>query len=159
MLVEPMLDRVLAMLTGQAPRAAPGRQGGLKLAVAALLVEAATIDNGFDAVERQTILDLLRRRFDLDGAEAEGLLQQAWTLQQGSTQVLRFTQAIKDALDEQERIGVLEQVWEVILADGRVDDLEANLMRRLAGLVYVTDRDSGDARKRAEARMAAASRQ
>ena len=64
-----------------------------------------------------------------------------------------FTRAIKDALPPEERIGVLEMLWEVVYADGRLHDYEASLLRRVAGLLYVSDRDSGEARLRVLARL------
>jgi uncharacterized tellurite resistance protein B-like protein len=65
----------------------------------------------------------------------------------------RHTRAIVDRFDEAERVGMIEMLWEVVYADGRVDDYEANLLRRVGGLIYVSDRDRGEARKRVEARL------
>lgn len=59
---------------------------------------------------------------------------------------------IKDRFDEKERIRLVEMLWEVVYADGQAHDYEANLLRRIAGLIYVADRDSGAARKRVLAR-------
>ena len=93
------------------------------------------------------------RRFGLSAAEADDLIEEATTASAESTQLLRFTSAVKQHFDHDERIEVIEMLWEVVYADGVLHDYEANLLRRVAGLIYVTDRERGDARKRAMARL------
>ena len=56
---------------------------------------------------------------------------------------------MRDALDESERIALMEMLWQLVYSDGELHDFEATLMRRLAGLLFVDDRQSGAARKRA----------
>ena len=60
---------------------------------------------------------------------------------------------IKDRFPHEERLELMEMLWEVAYADGVLHDFEASLMRRISGLIYVSDRDSGAARKRALARL------
>jgi uncharacterized tellurite resistance protein B-like protein len=64
-----------------------------------------------------------------------------------------FTSAIKDGLDHAERVQLIEMLWEVVYADGQLHDYEASLLRRVSGLLYVSDRESGEARKRVLARL------
>lgn len=118
------------------------------LASAALMVEAATLDGVFDESERAAILELIQRAFELNAEDAEALINEAISHHSESTHLLRFTRAVKDHFDEEERIELVEMMWGVVYADGVLHDYEANLMRRIAGLIYVSDRDSGDARKR-----------
>ncbi|MGE5516584.1 MAG: TerB family tellurite resistance protein [Bacteroidota bacterium] len=125
----------------------------LRLAIAALMVEAATLDGSFDESERARLLDLLARRFGLDPAQAQTLLVEAQAAQARAAGLESMTRTIKNALDHDQRVEVLEMLWEVVYADGRLHDYEANLLRRLAGLVYVSDQESGAARKRVVARM------
>jgi uncharacterized tellurite resistance protein B-like protein len=125
----------------------------LRLAIATLMVEAATLDGSFDTSERQRVLDLLAARFELAPDAAETLLAQAWAAQEKSVALEGMTRTIKNALDHDQRVEVLEMLWEVVYADGQLHDYEANLLRRLAGLVYVSDQEAGAARKRALARM------
>lgn len=120
----------------------------LKLAAAALLVEAARMDDDFGDEEYAVIERLLRERFSLSVEDAGTLLGAAEKVSADSVELFGFTSKIKDAFDEEERIQMVEMLWEVVCADGRVDDHEANLLRRVAGLLYVSDRDSGEARKR-----------
>jgi uncharacterized tellurite resistance protein B-like protein len=60
---------------------------------------------------------------------------------------------IKDSFDQEERVELMEMLWEVVYADGALHHLEANLMRRIAGLIFVPDRESGEARKRALSKL------
>jgi uncharacterized tellurite resistance protein B-like protein len=154
-----MLDRLKSLL---APDAAGGpvrrhAPDALHLAAAALLVEAARMDDDYAAAERAVIARLLRERFDLDAADTETLLAMADTQTEESVELYGYTRRLKDAFDHAERIQLVEMLWEVVLADGAVHDHEANLLRRVAGLVYVTDRESGEARKRVLDRTRAAS--
>ena len=146
-----MLQRVFSYLLGEAR---PPRDGNdLKLAVAALLVEAARMDDVFDAVEHEVILALLRRRFAIDEATAEALLAAAEKAEAGATSAYRFTKAATDQLTPEERIGLIEMMWEVAYADGALAADEDALIRRIAGLLHVDDLDRGEARRRVLARL------
>lgn len=142
---------LLKTLLGQGPD--DGDAARLRVAVAALMVEAATLDGTFDADERARVLALLSRRFQLSETQARALLAEAETVQDRAAGLEGLTRTIKNALDHDQRVEVLEMLWEVVYADGRLHDYEANLLRRLAGLVYVSDQEAGAARKRALARM------
>ena len=120
----------------------------MHLAAAALLVEAASIDAEFDAAERQAILEVTQARLGLAENEANALLEAAEHAVGRSTQLLGFTRAIKDNFSYDERIELIEMLWEVVYADGRLDEHESQLMRRIGGLIYVSDKDRGLARKR-----------
>lgn len=124
----------------------------MHMATACLLVEAAQMDDDFDIGERAKIGELVQRRFGLSAADSDSLLQAAEEKVAQSVEIFGFTREIKDTCSPEERIEVMEMLWDVAYADGELHDLEANLMRRLAGLLHVTDRDSGLARKRVLAR-------
>lgn len=143
-----LLKSLLGQSGGADPSAAP-----LRLAVATLMVEAATLDGSFDVAERHRLLDLLAKRFELAPDQAELLLAEAQTAQDRAVALEGMTRTIKNALDHDQRVEVLEMLWEVVYADGQLHDYEANLLRRLAGLVYVSDQEAGAARKRALARL------
>lgn len=145
-----MLGLIKSLLGLSAPGAAAPSPS---LAVAALMVEAATLDGTFDQAERGRALELLARHFDLKGQEAAALLAEAEALHARSVELHGLTRTIKNAFDHDQRVMVLEMLWEVVYADGRLHDYEANLLRRLAGLVYVPDQDAGAARKRVVARL------
>jgi uncharacterized tellurite resistance protein B-like protein len=124
-----------------------------EVAIAALLVEAARMDGTFDDGERRTILGLLERRFALEPAEAIGLLAVGEARQRQSNEVFKFALAARQVLDEEQRVELMEMLWETVLSDGILHDFEGSLMRRIAGLLHVPDVASGEARKRAQARL------
>jgi uncharacterized tellurite resistance protein B-like protein len=152
-----MINRIKALLSAAGKASAEPSQGRqfaeLQVAAAALLVEAAQMDENFSAAERAKILDLVRTRFALTEPEAESLLELAGEKVAGSSQLYSFTRVIKDSFDQEERVELMEMLWEVVYADGSLHHLEANLMRRIAGLIYVPDRESGEARKRALSKL------
>ena len=150
-----MISRLRALF-GQSSDvlSASGRTGHdeQQLAAAALLVEVATIDANFDDLERQRIIEFVRSRFSLSDAEATALLEAAQSEVDGATQLYGFTSAIKNGFSYEERVALMESLWEVVYADGKADPFEDQLMRRIGGLICVTDRDRGLARKRVKTR-------
>ncbi|HYZ25541.1 MAG TPA: TerB family tellurite resistance protein [Geminicoccaceae bacterium] len=150
-----MLDRLQRLLTGRPPEAPPTAHSfeERQLAAAALMVEAATMDSAFDAAERKRIAELVQQRFGLAADEAADLLAEAERRVSASVQWHGFTTAIKDGFEHAERVELIEMLWEVVYADRQLHDYEASLLRRIAGLLYVSDRESGEARKRVLARL------
>ncbi len=152
-----MINRMKSFLAGAKARQDGRFEGGgaeqIRLAAAALLVEAAWRDQDFDETERRHIVDLVSGRFGLTREEAETLVAAAEQEVHGATQILPFTRAIKDRFSHVERIEMIEMLWQVVYADGVLHDHEAALMRQIGGLVYVSDRERGAARKRALAHL------
>ena len=70
-----------------------------------------------------------------------------------AVELYRFARLAKDRFDHDERVQLIEMLWEVVYADGELHHYEANLLRRIAGLIYVSDKDTGSARKRVLARL------
>jgi len=131
--------------------AAPPAQD-LRLSVAVLLLEAARQDDTFDARERATIEALLTGRFGLSQAECTALMAAAEARAGQLTQLHGHTSTIAQAMSPGERIQLIEMLWDVAYADGVLDPEEDLLIRRIAGLIYVSDRDRVLARQRALAR-------
>ena len=150
-----MLNRIKALFEKEiVPEYEPlKREGQLKLATAALLVESAHIDGAFEDSERISISSLLKKRFGLSDVECVTLIEEADQAVQGTGQLYSFTRVVKDRFDEGERIEMIEMLWEVVFSDGNIDHFEANLIQRVAGLIFVSDRDRGLARKRVMARL------
>ncbi|MEM9438240.1 MAG: TerB family tellurite resistance protein [Pseudomonadota bacterium] len=123
--------------------------GDARLALTALLVRVAMADGTYDAAERARILAIATRRYSLSAADAEALVKDAETLESEAPDTVRFTRAIKDAVPYEERMGVIEALWSVVLADGVRDDEENALLRLVANLLGVNDRDSAIARQAA----------
>jgi uncharacterized tellurite resistance protein B-like protein len=128
--------------------AKPSGREDFQIAAAALMVEAARLDSSFDDAERGRMRALLAARFGLSRAEAEDLVEEAAAAQASSADFFRFTHAVKEAFSHAERIEMIELLWEVAYADGVLHDHEASLLRRVAGLLYVDGRESGEARRR-----------
>ncbi len=125
----------------------------MPLAACALLVETAMMDGHFDAEERATIERLVAARFSLSAGDSAALVGEAERAVAGSPQIFGFTNAINIRFDAEERVALIEMLWEVAWADGVVHEFEENLLRRIAGLLYVSDRDRGAARRRVRERL------
>ncbi|HWY61357.1 MAG TPA: TerB family tellurite resistance protein [Rhizomicrobium sp.] len=125
----------------------------LRLSVAVLLVEAARQDDRFDARERAVIERLLTRKFDLAPGECASLLAAAESRAAEMVQLHGHTSAVFEQMTPDDRIGLVEMLWEVAYADGVLDPEEDLLIRRVAGLIAVTDRDRVLARQRVAARL------
>lgn len=147
-MLRPMFGEFLRRLT--APSPAPLPESDARLALAALLVRVARADHDYAATEVAQIDAILSARFGLQLAEAAELRDQAETLETEAPDTVRFTRAIKDAVAYEDRLGVVEALWSVALADGGRADEENALLRLTANLLGVTDQDSARARHRAE---------
>ena len=147
-----MLDRLKKMFAaGETDPHGPGRHtvDELHLAAAVLLVETARMDDAIGDDERGVIVDLVRARFELSEEEVSSVVELADEIADNAVELSAFTRRIRDGFDHDERVEMVEMLWRVVYADGVAHDHEANLLRRVAGLLYVSDRESGAARKRA----------
>ncbi|MDB5394347.1 MAG: hypothetical protein JWM91_1853 [Rhodospirillales bacterium] len=147
-----MFNHILSLLSG-GPTPSIGKPDQLQIAVGALMVHAATMDDTFDPAERTAIERLLADRFGLGPTAVKELLAKAERRAEDSTQLYPFTRIAIERLNEQERVRVVEMLWEVAYADGVLDPDEDALLRRVAGLLYVSDYDRGEARKRVLRRL------
>ncbi|MEQ8665454.1 MAG: TerB family tellurite resistance protein [Rhodospirillales bacterium] len=120
---------------------------------AALLIQAALADGTFSDEERDVIRGILVRDHGADKAEAAELMNDVEARVRDSAQMFGFTSAVNRNFSFEQKIGLMETLWEVVLADGIIDSHESTLMRRLAGLLHVPDRDSAVARQRVQARL------
>lgn len=146
-----MFGRLRDLLFSASASVDEGRR--LRLAAAAVLVEAAALDGQVDAVEQRRIVEVLARQFSLGDAEAAELLAEASQMAQNAVELSGFAKTIKDGFDFDDRVRMIEMLWDVAYADGQLHDYEANLVRRIAGLIHVPDQDAGAARKRVMARL------
>jgi uncharacterized tellurite resistance protein B-like protein len=129
------------------------KAGEIRLAAAALLVEAAEVDEGFTAEERSAIRRILQARFGLSASEAQKLVLEGQRASERSVQLFRFTRVLNERASPEERLALIEMLWEVVLADGELDPLEDTLLRRIGGLIDVPDRARGEARQRVMRRL------
>ena len=132
------------------PDPAPLPDDDARLALTALLVRIARSDNDYAASESRLIDQIVMQRSGLDVDAARALRSDAETLETEAPDTVRFTRAIKDAVAYENRLAVIEALWQVVLADGSRSDEENALLRLVASLLGITDTDSAMARKRIE---------
>ena len=121
----------------------------IQLAASALLLELAYADGDFSAPERAHIESALSRHFNLDLSGVQGLLSLADEERRRAIDHFQFTRLIKEHLDTGQRVVLAEVMWGVILADGRVEDSEGVLLRKIANLLDVEPGYLTEARRRA----------
>jgi uncharacterized tellurite resistance protein B-like protein len=117
--------------------------------MAALMVRIAKSDDEYSATEIARIDAVLGLLYQLTADQAADLRQTAEALEAEAPDTVRFTRAIKEEVPYEERFNVVRALWQVVLADGARDAEEDALMRLLASLLGVNDRDSAIARKQA----------
>ena len=134
-----MLAQIRKLLA--APESSADGPDQLQIAVAVLLVEAARMDDNFDDAERAVIERLLAEKFELTQAATRDLLALAEATAERSNQLHPFTRLAVQRMDPEQRIRLIEMLWEIAYADGVLDPEEDALLRRVAGLIYVSDAD------------------
>jgi len=131
-----------------APDPAPLSDTDARIALGALLVRLARSDGAYDGDEIAQIDAVLMQRYGLADFEAADLRAQCEAAEAEAPDTVRFTKAIKDAVDYEDRIGVIEALWSVVMADGVRDRHEDAMLRMVAPLLGVSDQDSHKARMR-----------
>ena len=114
-----------------------------------LMIEAAYTDGKVDVTEINNIKLSLINIFSEDPKEVNLVLEKAEKNKNNSKSLHHYTSLINKSFDDKKKILLIEALWEIVLSDGEIHDFESNLIRRLAGLLYISDVDSGNARKRA----------
>ena len=110
--------------------------------VASLLIHAAKIDESYTEKEKKIIKKALIDLNNINPHEAEELLTQAEKKEEESNQIVEFTREIKKHSMES-RLKIIEVIWKIVYSDGINDSYESNLIRRICGLLYVSDKDNG----------------
>lgn len=142
-----MFADFLKRLTDPAPEQLPDADA--RLALTALLVRVARSDNEYRTAERARIQSIISTRYGLDDTARDGLLADAETLESEAPDTVRFTRSIKDAVAYEDRLAVVEALWQVVMADGARAKEEDALLRLVANLLGITDMGSAQARQRA----------
>lgn len=141
-----MFDRLLKSLLAPAPE--PLDDSDARRALTALLVRIARSDHDYDHAEVDMIEKIVAKRYGLDAGGVAALLAEAEALEAEAPDTVRFTRAIKEAVAHEDRLAVVESAWAVVLADGSRSGEEDALMRMVASLLGVGDRESNMARLR-----------
>ncbi|VAW15273.1 hypothetical protein MNBD_ALPHA09-92 [hydrothermal vent metagenome] len=113
----------------------------VRLAVASLLVRAATIDGHLDGSEASVLRDLLKSHYRLDEGESEALFADAREREAEAVDIYSFTRQIQTTLAREERQAIVRLMWQVAAADGVIDEFESNLVWRTAELIGISTRD------------------
>ena len=137
------LKKLLAQPDDVTVAAAP-KDDPVRRAAAVLMVKAALRDGEFEPNERKEIEATLHEEFGMTDATQHA---------EDSVELYTVSRTLKDGLDYDERVNILEMLWRVAYADGELDSYEDQLIRSVGGLLYVEDRDRGAARKRALATL------
>lgn len=147
-----MFDALLRLLTGCDTGSTPNGAVDPAFALAVLLIETAHSDDRITEREQQIVERALAQRFQLQPFETARLVQAARQGAVRATDLYNFTRTVVQQFSEAERVGVIEMLWEVAYADGELTGDEDTLIRRVAGLLYVSDRDRGEAKRRSRER-------
>ena len=110
--------------------------------IAALLIHAAKIDQNYTDLEKNIIKKALINLNNINSDKAEEIIKSAEKKEEESNQIVEFTKEIKNYSMEY-RLNVIEVIWKIVYSDGTSDSYESNLIRRICGLLYVSDKDSG----------------
>ena len=114
--------------------------------IAALLIHAAKIDENYEIKEKEIIKKTLIE-LGAESSNIDKLISEATIIEENSNQILSFTRQIKNA-SETYKIKVIESLWRIIYSNNDADMYETNLMRRLAGLLYIDPKTMGNLRER-----------
>jgi uncharacterized tellurite resistance protein B-like protein len=112
------------------------------IGIAALLIHAAKIDEIYSEKEKKIILNFIENNLK-DKTSGEKIMNEAENLEKNSNQLLNFTKIIKDS-PLKTKSDIVEQLWKILISDNSIDLYESNLMRRICGLIYFSDKDSGE---------------
>tara|TARA_B100000029_G_scaffold363836_1_gene356985 strand:+ start:34 stop:498 length:465 start_codon:yes stop_codon:yes gene_type:complete len=118
-----------------------------------LFVEAAAIDGNISDEEKKKILFFLTKKFDFSLSDAETKLQESINNSKDQVEIWSKTKAIRNDMNYDQRLEFIEMIWQIILVDEFIDDFEAQLMRRLCGLLYIDDKDSGIIKNKVRERL------
>ena len=114
--------------------------------IAALLIHAAKIDENYEEAEKEIIKKTLIE-LGATVSNIDKLIADASVIEENSNQILNFTREIKNS-PESDKIRIIESLWKIIYSDDNADMYETNLMRRLAGLLYIDAKTMGDLKEK-----------
>lgn len=141
-----MLKKFAEILMGNAPMEATPKKDLLAMATCVLLLEAAWADQEFTEAEREKIMGVMKLKFELDENEAEHLVYKAMEAHTKSTSLFRFTSRLNDALTQEERIKVMEEIWRIIYSDGLLNTHEDHLAHQLKNMLNLNHKQYIDAK-------------
>ena len=145
-----MIERLKQFFTPTEQEPAKPDAHQLTVAATALMVQLSRVDNNEDEAELSTIVDCAVASQEVTREEAEEILQDALSQADDATSLYEFTGLINEHLAQEQKQALLESIWRVAFADGRIDKYEEHLIRRMADLLHLNHREYIQARIRAE---------
>jgi uncharacterized tellurite resistance protein B-like protein len=133
-----LFDNLNTSLNGAAALSPAEEAHTLQLATAVLLVEVMRAEPAMKDAERDTIIQALRRKFTLEDDEVERLFELAHETARTAYDYQRFTRSLNDRFTQEQKINVVEAMWEVAYADHHLDAHEQHVISKVAGLLHVT---------------------
>jgi uncharacterized tellurite resistance protein B-like protein len=119
-----------------------------RLAAAAILIHVMSVDGVATDAERDALRTVLKSRFELDDADVDELIEAATAADREAIDLYQFTSLLNRALDEDGRLRIVEMMWQLVYADGRVNEFEDNVIWRAADLLGISSRQRIKLRRR-----------
>ena len=119
----------------------------VQIAISTLMIQTAIYDGIFDEKEKSEILELIKKYFELTEDQKLSLFKIAMKVNDNSNDMQQFTRVLNTNLSEDEKLNIIEMLWKIIISDGHIDDYENALIRKISGLLYISDRDVGRIKK------------
>jgi uncharacterized tellurite resistance protein B-like protein len=126
----------------------------LQLATTALLVEMMKADTAVSDAERRAVVKTIQSQFHLNDEETDELLQVAEEKIRKATGYFEFTSLINKGFSYEQKVKVIEHLWEIAFADSHLDKYEEHMVRKIAGLIYVEHKDFINAKLRVKKKLA-----
>ena len=120
----------------------------VQIAISTLMIQTAVYDGVFDEQEKSEILELIKKYFNFSEDQKLSLFKIAMKVNDDSNDMQQFTRTLNDNLSEEEKLNIIEMLWRIIISDGHIDDYENTLIRKISGLLYISDRDVGQIKKK-----------
>jgi uncharacterized tellurite resistance protein B-like protein len=141
-----MLKRFFSKTSGDGPQQQPHSAQEIRVAVCALCVEMARIDQTFSQQELETLIDILTDKYDLSPQHAQDLVAQADKELEHSVDLWQFARAINENFSIAEKVGIMEILWRIVYVDGKMDPNEHYLMNKLSNLLRLSHKQMIDAK-------------
>ena len=120
----------------------------VQIAISTLMIQTAVYDGIFDEQEKSKILELIKKYFNFNEDQKLTLFKIAMKVNDDSNDMQQFTSVLNHNLSEEEKLNIIEMLWKIIISDGHIDDYENALIRKISGLLYISDRDVGQIKKK-----------
>ncbi len=137
-MIKRLFAQVIESIAASEPEAAESREKALRMATAVLMIDVARADYVFDESEFNNVLALIEVHFGLSAEEAAELVNEAGEKAEDITDVHEFTKLLHEHLTEDEKVRIVALLWQIALADGRLDKYENSLILKISDLLYVS---------------------